>query len=151
MSRSGYTDDIDNIALINWRGAVASAIRGKRGQAFLREMLAAMDALPEKRLIENDLQASGGYCALGTVGHARGLDMSNLDPEDHESVAAAFGVAHAMACEIMWVNDECSGDHRELVTLPSGEKRERWRPDTPEERFARVRAWIVKQLKEPPA
>jgi hypothetical protein len=37
MSRSGYSDDLENWSLIRWRGAVASAIRGRRGQAFLRE------------------------------------------------------------------------------------------------------------------
>jgi hypothetical protein len=41
---------------IRWRGAVASAIRGGRGQAFLREMLAAMDAMPVKRLVANELR-----------------------------------------------------------------------------------------------
>ena len=34
MSRSGYTDECDGWELVRWRGAVNSAIRGKRGQAF---------------------------------------------------------------------------------------------------------------------
>lgn len=56
MSRHGYTDSCDdNFALIRWRGAAKSAIRGKRGQAFLRELLAALDAMPEKRLIAREL------------------------------------------------------------------------------------------------
>ena len=38
MSRSGYSDDLDNWDLIRWRGQVSSAIRGKRGQGFLREL-----------------------------------------------------------------------------------------------------------------
>jgi hypothetical protein len=46
MSRSGYSDDHSEWDLIRWRGAVASAIRGKRGQAFLRELLVALDAMP---------------------------------------------------------------------------------------------------------
>jgi hypothetical protein len=54
MGRAGYSEDCDGWALIRWRGAVTSAIRGKRGQAFLREMLDALDALPVKRI------ASGG-------------------------------------------------------------------------------------------
>jgi hypothetical protein len=132
MSRSGYSDDIDNDwQLIRWRGAVASGLRGKRGQAFLREMIAAFDALPEKRLIANNLQApEGSVCSLGAVGKVRGLDMAALDPEDHPNVAHAFNVAHAMACEIMYLNDE--GAFRE----------------TPEERFTRMRAWAVSQLIE---
>jgi hypothetical protein len=43
MSRSGYVDDVDQKDLAMYRGAVASAIRGKRGQALLREMREAMD------------------------------------------------------------------------------------------------------------
>jgi len=41
MSRSGYSDDCDVWALIRWRGAVKSAIRGARGQAMLRELIQA--------------------------------------------------------------------------------------------------------------
>lgn len=65
MSRSGYTEDCDGWQLIMWRGAVASALRGKRGQAFLKEMLAAFDALPEKKLTQNTLEKDGAVCALG--------------------------------------------------------------------------------------
>lgn len=83
MSRSGYTDDGDNWELIKWRGQVASAIRGKRGQAFLRELRDALDALPEKKLCYHELQRKdGACCAIGAVGRARGIDMTDLDPED---------------------------------------------------------------------
>jgi hypothetical protein len=41
MSRSGYSDDCDGWALIRWRGAVNSAIKGRRGQQALREIVAA--------------------------------------------------------------------------------------------------------------
>ena len=55
MSRSGYSDDLETWQLIKWRGQVMSAIRGKRGQKFLRELLAALDAMPKKILITEDL------------------------------------------------------------------------------------------------
>ena len=133
MSRSGYSDDgdFDHWQMIRWRGAVTSAFKGKRGQAFLREMLTALDALPDKKLISHELvQADGCVCALGAVGNARGLDMAKIDPDDHEGVAAKFDVAHAMACEIMYENDEF------------------WRPESPEGRFHRMRRWIASQIKE---
>ena len=64
MSRSGYSDDCSGRELNLWRGAVESAIRGKRGQAFLREMLVALDAMPEKRLIAGELVTpTGEVCA----------------------------------------------------------------------------------------
>jgi hypothetical protein len=68
MSRSGYSDDCDQWDMIRWRGAVASSIRGARGQAFLKEMLAALDALPEPKLIAEELESDGAVCAIGAVG-----------------------------------------------------------------------------------
>ena len=113
MSRSGYIDDLDDQwQYIRWRGAVASAFNGRRGQAFLKEMLAALDALPEKVLIAHELQDttySGQVCAMGAVGKARGVDMEKLDPEDKETVAGTFGIADAMAAEIAYENDEAVG------------------------------------------
>lgn len=135
MSRSGYSDDIDSQeeqwALIRWRGAVKSAIRGRRGQNFLREMLDAMDALPEKKLIAHELEGSGAVCAIGSVGWARGIDMAQIDPENSGAVAATFGISRALACEIVYENDEGWGSYRE----------------TPEQRFARMREWIAGWLR----
>jgi hypothetical protein len=135
MSRSGYSDDCGGWGLIMWRGAVNSAIKGKRGQAFLREMLEALDALPEKKLISSELKNDvGEVCALGSVGVRRGLDMEPIDLDDREGVAKAFGIAEAMAAEIMFINDD------EFAY---------WNV-TPEKRYARVRAWVVEHLKEAP-
>ncbi len=107
MSRSGYSDDCDGWDLIRWRGAVASAIRGKRGQQFLKEMLAALDAMPEKRLIANELQDErGGVCAIGAVGAARGIDMKALDPDEPEGIAKTFDVASALVQDIADMNDD---------------------------------------------
>lgn len=133
MSRSGYSEDIDdNWQLIRWRGAVASSLKGKRGQAFLGEALAALDAMPEPKLIPNDLQAECGVCTLGAVGAARGLPLAEIDADDHEGVAHVFGIPHALACEIMWENDEGS-----------------YHNETPEQRWTRMRKWIVSNLKTP--
>lgn len=125
MSRSCYSDDINQGELACWRGAVRSALRGKRGQAFLREMLAALDALPGKRLFPNVLVEEGECCAMGAVALARGLDVSGIDQHEPESVSDAFGIARAMAQEIAYVNDE-DGSLAE----------------TPEQRWVRVRAWV---------
>lgn len=124
MSRSGYYDDPENnIYLINWRGAVKSALCGKRGQAFLREMNDALDQIENKRLIADDLEKDGDVCAIGAVGRKRGIDMSKLDPEDYDEVAATFGIAPAMAREIADLNDERHYG-------------------SPEERYAKMKAWV---------
>lgn len=130
MSRCGYYDDIDPWALIRWRGAVASSIRGKRGQALLRDILKALDAMPNKVLIAGKLEADdGSVCALGSAGKFRGMDMSNLDPEDYDAVAKAFGVAPALVREIEYINDERYGT-------------------TPEQRYQLVRNWVEHQLSD---
>lgn len=131
MSRSGYIDDGEHWHLIMWRGAVASAMRGKRGQAFLKEMLAALDALPTPALIEGELELNGDVCAIGAVGKARGIDMHGVDVENHERIANLFNIPNSLACEIMWWNDEAYS----------------WRNETPEERFVRVRKWLIEHIK----
>lgn len=133
MSRSGYSDDYDleNWDLIRWRGQVASAIRGKRGQAFLRELVAALDAMPEKRLIANELESFGNVCAIGSVGMQRGVDMTKLDPDDYDRIAATFGIAPQLVQEIEWMNDEA------------------YFGQTPEGRWKFMRDWAVRKLKTP--
>lgn len=132
MSRSNYSDDIEQWDLIRWRGAVNSAIRGRRGQGFLRELAAALDAMPEKKLIILELQNQDGeVCALGAVGVARGIDMKGIDAEEPHEVADAFDIAVALACEIAYINDES------------------WRPLTPKQRWHRVRVWVAENIRKP--
>jgi hypothetical protein len=160
MSRSGCGegDDCDNWARIKWRGQVASAIRGKRGQRFLRELRDALDAMPEKRLIAEELQVPAapafvppeyadrgfpvwgtyglefvqgpGVCALGAVGQRLGVDVTTIDTEDHHRISLIFNIAEPLSREIMYMNDEGAGYYKE----------------SPESRWCRVRAWVSKQI-----
>lgn len=138
MSRSGYSDDIDESALNLWRGAVESAIRGKRGQAFLRELLADFDAMPVKELVANDFQVDGQFCTLGVIADKRGVDVSDIDPEDEytapKTIAKRLGIARSMAAEIMFENDE-PWAYRKIA-------------ETPTYRWIRMRRWIAEQIKE---
>lgn len=123
MSRLYCDEDADNWSMIRWRGAVRSAMRGARGQAFLRELAAALDAMPVRELIANQfLDDNGCACALGVAGAARGLDMRAMDAADAANV---LQIAYSMACEIMRHNDE-DGPFDEC----------------PHARWARVRAWV---------
>jgi len=159
MSRSGYTDDCDGWALIRWRGAVSQAIRGKRGQATLREMLQALDALPEPSLASESLiTADGEYCALGALGKARAMDLERIDPEDREAVATAFGVAEALAAEIMDLNDRDAFDERIYSNFDvcgpmrgwESHRQLRWStdPKAGRVRWSRMRAWAASHIKE---
>lgn len=124
MSRSGYSEDCENLAL--WRSAVHRATTGYRGQHLLRKLRDALDAMPVKRLIADEIQNEHGeVCALGA-----------LDPTaasyDAVDLAKHFGVARALAAEIVYINDE------------------RWsRTEAPEARWVRMRAWVEKQIAAP--
>jgi hypothetical protein len=146
--------------LIRWRGAVKQAIRGKRGQAMLRELAQALDALPEKRLAVGSLvTADGEFCTLGALGRARGMDMAPIDPENRDEVAKAFGVSGALAAEIMWLNDDMDDEYGgyaevEVCGPMRGWERHRqsvrlYRENAAEVRWSRMRAWAAAQLQEP--
>jgi len=136
MSRSGYSDDGENIAM--WRGQVASAIRGRRGQAFLVEVVEALDALSEKKLITDALEADGAVCAIGSVGLRRGVNMAPLDPDEPEPIAKAFGIARQLVQEIEYENDERQWRYEHGKS----------RRETPEERWQRMRDWAVSHIKD---
>ena len=156
VNRSGYSDDCDGWDLVRWRGAVASALHGKRGQAALREIAAALDAMPVKELAAESLvNEDGAFCTLGALGHARGLDMNMIDPEDRQAVADAFGIAEAMAAEIMFVNDEHTDDWIWMEVEICGPMRrwERhnrwvrvWDGSAGARRWRYMRDWVQKQL-----
>jgi hypothetical protein len=136
MSMSGYIDDYDcdNYSLGLYRGTVTSAARGKRGQEFFKALLAAMDAMPEKRLIAHELETpEGSVCAIGALGKARGVEMKNIDPEDADRVAGTFNIAACLAREVVYMNDEGSGAR-----------------ETPEERWTRMRVWVESQISAKP-
>lgn len=164
MSRSGYTDDYDDDGTGGlWRGAVERSLRGKRGQAALRELAKAMDAMPEKALAAESLVTEDGeYCTLGVLGQARGLDMKPLDPDDWDAVAKAFNIAPAMVREIVYENDEQVSDGGYVDVPLVGPVRPYYpeygshvvtrRVDLPadevaRQRWAHMRAWVASKLK----
>ena len=136
MSRSNYSDDgwdsrEEQWRYICYRGAVNSAIKGKQGQAFLKEMLAALDAMPEKKLIAHELELDGQYCAMGVVGKNRGLDLNTVDAQEAEQVAKLFGLSEAMVREIAFMNDD------EFCYFCESPEENRWRD---------MRKWIVENI-----
>lgn len=158
MSRSGYTDDFgddDPLALGRWRGAVNSAMRGKRGQQTLREILAALDAMPVKALAAESLVTEEGeFCTLGVLGAQRGIDLDKLDPEDPEAVAEAFGIAPALVREIVYLNDEYIDEYEWVeVEGPPNRFYGRYKPsarvhvkDAGERRWKYMRDWVASHI-----
>ena len=131
MSRSGYSEDYDGPELALYRGQVMSTIRGKNGQAFLKELAVAMDAMPIKELITDELvRADGQVCTLGVVCKTRGIDVSELDIEDPHMIGRELGITWQLAAEIEFMNDEGN-----------------W-AKTPAERWAYMRKWIDRHITE---
>ena len=140
MSRSGYTDDSnDPLAYGRWRQAVKRSLEGKRGQAFLRELIEVLDEMEDKRLFPGSFAtADGEFCALGVLGAKRGTKMDDLvddeDGCDTRTVGQRFGIAPAMAAEIMFMNDEYVHSVRA------------YNENHPSERWQKMRKWAEKQL-----
>lgn len=145
MSRSGYVEDEDEpLAAGRWRAQVKSAIRGKRGQAFLKELAAEMDAMPVKELISEELiNEDGDCCAIGVVCKARGIDVSKVDPEEPDQVAKAVGIDHQLVRELEYYNDECGETYR----LGKDGKHHLF-DETPAEKWQRMREWVEKRIKK---
>lgn len=135
MSRSGYSDDLEQQDLAMWRGRVASAIRGKRGQKMLRELRDALDSMPEKRLVSRQLQTKdGACCALGRLAQVRGRDLTeHADDEESDlrelnpELADLFDVAECLVQEVENENDEAY-------------------VNTPEQRWTYMRKWVDAKL-----
>lgn len=136
MGRSGYCEDGDYSMANLWPAIVQRSINGKRGQAFLKELAAAMDAMPEKRLIADDLVTeTGEVCAIGAVCKARGLDTKGVDVYDRYEVGKLVGIAPTLTAEIEYLNDDDFGYQRS---------------ESPEQRWTRMRKWVEDQIiKEP--
>lgn len=131
MSRSGYTDECENLNL--YRASVERAIRGKRGQALLRDLRHALDAMPTKALAYGMIEKDGEVCALGAVGRLRGVTLPNVSPDDYGEKNGALGtmldIAPSLAAEVQYINDEAS-----------------YSRETPEQRFKRVSKWVDDNL-----
>lgn len=130
MTRSGYAesdDDVDDAYADEWSRKVVAAMHSPDGQAFLREMAAALDALPERWLIECRLiDEEGDCCAIGAVCRARGIDTEGMDDDGVEYIAERLGVPWPLAAEIVNEND----GYRE----------------TPEARWQRMRRWVDRHI-----
>jgi len=104
-------------------------MKGNRGQTFLRDLLAALDVMPDKELIAGELvNDEGDCCAIVAVCKARGVDTSKIDYEYPEQVGEAVGIAKCMAAEIEYMNDEWTNDR------------------SPQERWIRMRKWVESQI-----
>lgn len=156
MSRISYNepeDDADFLRVCAFEANTKRHLKGKKGQAALKELEAALIALPEKRLVyskfvvrHGEADDIGEVCALGALALKRCMDkgltrseaikkieQDGPDPDDEgwgatENTAEYLKVKVNFAWEVMERNDEYGGP-------------------TPEERYKRVLAWVREQIK----
>lgn len=120
-------------------GALRSAIRGKRGQRFLRDLIAALDALPSKELSAGALEdeQTGCCCAFGAVRRWRGAAAVPLwfDPMEEDlspsHLAEPFNVSETLAWAVVAANESCFSGNAEP------ERRRRWEE---------VKRWALRHL-----
>jgi hypothetical protein len=133
--RISYSDEEEFAGQFDlWQANCDRSIRGKSGQRELRALERALLAMPDKRLIHGELyDESGGVCAIGCYAKAKGLDISQIDPEDEsDKVGIAAGMPPLVAWKVVEVNDV-----------------EIFRRATPEDRYAEMLAWVRSQLVPP--
>jgi hypothetical protein len=132
MSRISYSDEEDYPGQFElWQANCRRSIAGKQGQEELRELHAALIALPDKRLVHGELVSEDGeeVCAIGAYARRKGLDLSKFDPEDaSDEVGITAGMPALVAWKVVEMNDV------ELSHV------------TPEKRYERMLSWVEKQL-----
>ena len=168
MGRSGYSDcddyDTEDQYLINLHaGALASALRGRRGQAFLQRLAAALDSMPAKSLckIQSGDEVDGvrdpvtrvwtyppgtdrlglpdgQVCVLGSLAKAEGMDPVAIDATEHKTLAKLFNVSEILVRELEWENDQ------RYSVGPDGETEG-------EARWRHLREWVVAHTVKPVA
>lgn len=144
--------DWDNARQCLWDNAVRRATYSKRGQTVLREIEAALLALPEKRLIEGLLCDGTGVCAVGALAAYRQVqqgqtwpeafavldESGDYDPDDDDSSSvddtARFAekrlkMAFSLAWDLAFDNDHRYGGL------------------APEDRYERVLKWVRGRIK----
>ena len=144
MSRYSDCDDYDWEPWMEGQaaGALRSAIRGRRGQQLLRDLIAGLDALPVPELAAGALEdpKTGCVCALGAVRLQRGPEAVPLrfDPTDEDAdwreLAKPFDISETLANAVVSQNEYGSKRNDEQS------RRRRW---------LSVRAWAVGHLIDP--
>lgn len=173
MSRSSYSDDFGEDfpgQLELYRANVERSMRGKAGQARLRELREALLALSVQELHDGIFAAGTAdkpaVCALGAWAlHQAGGDPAKAapfagpSPDEDEATADALG-AHGwprlVVLDTIFQNDHDYYVYETFEGPPTRWQTYDWpmrrgRPETPAERYTRVLAWVESQIVEPPA
>lgn len=144
MSETRYFDggDCEPMPYELWQHNLEAALGGKRGQQALRDLKAALLALPERKLIRGALcqvnpNGPPAFCAVGAYVYRKRVlageqpeaviqDLLNHDPSDTDTATAGkrAGLVWTLAWELGFMNDDRFADR------------------TDEQRFEEFMEWI---------
>lgn len=132
--RISWSDEEDRPGQFDlWQANCRRSLNGRAGQEALRDLESALLAMPEKRLIVDDLAVDGEVCAVGALMRARGVPQGRLEEisgDDDTDVLAAkeARVPRLVGWKLVELNDY------ELEHV------------TPEQRYERVLDWVRERL-----
>ena len=113
-----------------WQANCQRSLRGRRGQASLRALKAALLALPEKRLIAHEIQDdTGAVCAVGALAKQQQRNLVTSDPDETVKLGEQCGLPHLVAWKVVEEND---------ITLDAV---------TAEQRYDQMLRWIEEHLR----
>ena len=134
--RVSYSDEEDFVGQFDLYAANCErSLRGRKGQVALRELEAALQALPHPQLGHDVLvEPTGEVCAIGAMMVQRRIDAgmsreqaiaecSNVDSCDTQEAGERIGMPSLVAWSAAVENDE-------------------YRRETPEQRYERMLAWV---------
>lgn len=141
--RISYSDEEDYPGQFDlWQANCRRSIHGKAGQASLRELEAALVAMPSKRLIAEELDNGEDVCAIGAlVRYKQITPIADADFE-MEEVGMECGLPRLVAWKVVELNDVELSDHM------WDSAKQAYRQRTPEERYTSVLSWVQRQLQK---
>lgn len=154
--RIGYSEEEQFDGQFNlWQANCYRSLHGKKGQAALRELEAALIALPTKRLIAGKLVEQGDVCAIGALALHKGATeevLEHHDDEYMEGVGMEYGLPKLVAWKVVEAND-IEFDYYVDTWAPGpaqwvhGSPGYRLRvPMTPEQRYTAMLGWVRSML-----
>lgn len=138
--RIRFSEDEDfNNAAILWEANQERSLKSRKGQAVLRRLEAALLALPEPKLVADEIKTADGIvCALGALAISEGY-QGNL--ELPETSFDAWGNTGSEVEDAMLALAKLLDVPRLVAVAIIRENDEDYRVKTPEQRYNHVLAW----------
>lgn len=155
--RIGYSEDEEYPGQFNlWQANCYRSLQGKAGQAALRELEAALIALPTKRLIAGKLVEHGDVCAIGALALHKGATEEGLEQHDEEymeGVGMEYGLPKLVAWKVVEANDIDNEEYSLYAPGPNANHFYGYVPGyslrvevTPEQRYDSMLKWVRSML-----